>query len=514
MAHRSVTSPDPDARRRRLTWLLAFVGFFLATAAWSTAAPYNGTPDEKDHVYRAYGVATGQVVLTPEKAVRDAGAFVDVPRGLLVEDCWQFRSDVSAACATEPGGDDTRVAVGSGAGRYFPLYYAVVGWPLALSPDWLGVMLARLVSAALCAVLLANALTDAMRWSRYRVLALGVLLGATPMVAHMGSAINPSGPELAAGIAFFAAACPLLYTPAARRDPTLLWHVGVAALGLASLRMAGPLFLFLAVVALLLPLRWAVLRDLWEWRGLRWWMVGVGSVGTASVIWTVTQKTADVGGHFVLDGPPLATTQIAYLEAQRWRAYLDEMVGVTSWLDTRLPEFVYVVWLSAVAAVVLAGFVLASRLGRLRIAALALAGVVVPFLMTLRYANEVGFITQGRYLMPLLVGVLILAMYHIAEHGVSADRARFMLRAAVIVLLPLHFVALAVTMVRWQHGLTAPAGLRNLNPFSGDWHPPLGSAVPLLALIGGVTVIGVLVWRTAAVREPAAVTEAEPTPRS
>ncbi len=47
----------------------------------------------------------------------------------------------------------------------------------------------------------------------------------------MGGAINPSGVELAAGIAFFAAAIPLLYAPAAARNTTLLWHTGIAALG-------------------------------------------------------------------------------------------------------------------------------------------------------------------------------------------------------------------------------------------------------------------------------------------
>ena len=232
MAHRIVADAesDPDGRTRRLSWLLAFVGFFLAIGAWSFAAPYNGTPDEKDHIYRAYGVATGQVVLSPEKAIRDGGAFVDVPTSLLVVDCWQFKSEVSAECAKEPGGDETLASVGTGAGRYFPAYYALVGGPLALSPDWTGVLLSRLLSAALCAFFLANALIDAMRWSRHRFLAVGVLLGVTPMVVHMGGAINPSGPELAAGVAFFAAAFPLLFTPAARRNPLTChrpYHLGM-----------------------------------------------------------------------------------------------------------------------------------------------------------------------------------------------------------------------------------------------------------------------------------------------
>ncbi len=57
--------PAGTARTSRLTWLFAFLGFFLVLGAWSVAAPYSGTPDEQDHILRAYGVATGQVVLDP-----------------------------------------------------------------------------------------------------------------------------------------------------------------------------------------------------------------------------------------------------------------------------------------------------------------------------------------------------------------------------------------------------------------------------------------------------------------
>src|SRR5690242_13724915 len=114
-------------------------------AGWAIAAPYNGTPDEIDHIIRAVGVVQGQVAPTPARAVRGSGAYQTVPRGLVRDNtCWIFKPGVSAACAPGPGSDRTPVVAGSGAGRYFPAYYALVGLPLRLWPGLPGLYLARL----------------------------------------------------------------------------------------------------------------------------------------------------------------------------------------------------------------------------------------------------------------------------------------------------------------------------------------------------------------------------------
>src|SRR5207244_3144131 len=158
-----------------------------------------------------YAVADGQVFPHPAEAVNKTGAFFEVPGSLIRQWCWQFHPDVSAACSPEPGGDTTLRRQGIIIGRYLPVYYAVVGVPVRLAPDWLGVMLARLLSAVICAFFLANAMTDAMLWSRHRLMAVGVLAAVTPMAVHIAGAVNPNGPEIAAGAALFAAAIPLLH---------------------------------------------------------------------------------------------------------------------------------------------------------------------------------------------------------------------------------------------------------------------------------------------------------------
>ncbi len=487
-------APDSGATGlRRRGWLLAFLGFFMCIGAWALASPYNGTPDEEQHILRAVTVVAGQVFVAPAKAVNGGGGYVNAPASLVRPGCWQFSSGKSAACAPEPGGDRTIIRTGSGAARYHPIYYAVVGVPLRLSPDWTGVLVARLISGMFCAALLATALMDAMRWSRHRLMAAGVLAGVTPMATHMAGAVNPNGVEIAAGVAFFAAAVPLLIGGSGARSRTLLWHAGVAALALAVLRAGGPLWLMVSIGALLMPLRWAKVRELWRWPEVRWWTLALGVAMVGSVVWSALFKTTDLGDF--THGQQLSPFQAVKIQLDLWRQYADEMVGITSWLDARMPAAVYLVWESAAAALLVWGFVLGNRAGRWRLIALVVGGIGLPFAMQVAYVNKYGFVTQGRYLLPVIVGLPIIATFLIQEYGLPADKSRFLLRLYAVVLLPIHLVSLFFTMIRWQRGLSKGAGLHSLNPFSGTWLPPLGPVVPLLAAIAGLVLVGWLVWR-------------------
>lgn len=502
-------APAPSVSRTRRAWLLTFLGFFLVIGAWSVAAPYNGTPDEQAHILRAAGVVSGQVMARPEAARGGGGAFQVVPRSLVRDNCWQTYDDRHAGCAAEPGGDETPVRVGTTAGRYHPLYYALVGWPLGLSPDWTGILLARLLSAALSAALLANALTDAMRWSRHRIAAAGVLAAVTPIAAQMASAVNPSGLEISAAVSLFAAAVPLLYQPAAGRSRTLLWHVGVAALALATLRTAGPAWLAVSLAALVLPFGWSKVRHLWRWVALRWWMLAVAVCGTASVAWSIVLRTNEASERNIPRS--LAPAQAARLELERWRRYADEMVAVLAWLDARIPAPGYLVWQYAVGALVIWAFVVTYRTGRWQLAALTAGGLGIPYVIQVAYVNTYGFITQGRYLLPVLVGLPILAAFLIGAYGLAPEPSRRLLRLFAVLLLPIHLVSLVFTMVRWQQGLRSNGGVQGLNPLVGPWHPPLGSVTPLLVAVAGLALLGWLVWRDpsvapeeSAAHEPAA----------
>ncbi|WP_074309719.1 DUF2142 domain-containing protein [Micromonospora cremea] len=475
----------------RRVWILAFVGFLLIFGAWSAAAPYDGTPDEREHVVRAAGVAAGQIAPPPAAAKKGSGAFQRVPAGLVRAQCWQFKPQRSAACAVPPGSDDTLVRTGTGAGRYHPVYYAVVGWPLTIWPGWSGVLLARLISAAISAALLAGAFVVAVKWSRRRLMVGGLLVAVTPMAAQMASAVNPNGVEIAAGAAFFAAVIPLLLDRRPRPHRGLLLLAGISGLLLAMLRQTGPLLLATAFVAFAFPWRQSNLGRLLRERAVRWWGAAIVVAVLTALAWGVAMKTSDLGTY---GGNVYTYGQAAFAEADRWRGYLDQMVGVTSWLDTRMPAPAYLIWQFLAAALVVGAFVFGRLVDRWRLLVLFVGGVVVPSAMQVALVKQTGFVTQGRYMLPILAGMLLFAAYVWEERGLDAARSRTLVRLSIVLLLPIQLFTLIFTMVRWQNGLPRYLTFRTLNPFAGDWHPPLGSITPLVASVLGLVLLGGLAW--------------------
>ena len=489
-----------DAHRRQHTVvaLLAFVAFFCIIGAWSIAAPYDGAPDEEQHMFRAAGVVAGDIVPKPEAVYNGSGAYQTIPSGIVSEDrsCWQFKPAVSAACQPQPSGDRTPIRVASAAGRYPPLYYALVGWPLWLWPGWPGLLVARLVSAALAATLLAAAFVCILRWSPHRLMLAGLVAAFTPMVAHLGGAVNPNGLEIAAGVAFFASAIPLLLGRHPQPPTQLIWLGGISAALLATLRSSGLLWVGVGFTALLVPPDIPYLRRLLGYRAVQWWALIILLALVLSVTWTEVMKAADLGNF--RPSVRLSLSQATFQEADRWGGYLDQIVGVTSWLDTYLPAPIYRLWQFTAAGFLVWALVLGPRANRLRLLILLAGGVLVPSALEVWFVNTQGFITQGRYMLPVLVGVPMLAAWVLESRGVAIDHARALARFAVLLLLPIHLLVLTYTMARWEKGLPPMPSLSSFNLLVTSWSPPLGSATPLVAELSGLLLLGWLVWSSSA----------------
>lgn len=488
-----------DAKRGSVRpWVLAFLAFLFIIGAWSVAAPYDGTPDEMQHIFRAAGVVSGQIMPEPAEAVRGSGAYQDVPRGLVRDtSCWRFQPTVSASCAAEPGSDSTLVSIGTGAGRYHPFYYALVGWPLVLWPGWAGVILARLISAALASALLASALVTILRYSKYRLPLAGLLVAVTPMTGHMAGAVNPNGLEIAAGVAFFAAAIPLLIGRAAGRTSGVLWLAGISAVLMAMLRTTGLLYLAFGFLALLLPIKFAQLKSLWRSKPTRIWGILLALTAMTSAIWIVKMEATDLG-DFNLNGRILSFSQSTMFTFGLFRQYLDEIVGVTGWLDTNMAPPIYLAWEAAAAGLILIAILYGTRTDKCRLFTIFLGGFALPMGMQIYYANTVGFITQGRYLLPMLVGLVLLAGFIAEENGFGAGQSRKLVRLYAMGLLPIHFACLMYTMMRWQRGMPYRAdkmGFTSFNPFGGAWQPQLGTVLPVALEVAGLLLFGYLAWR-------------------
>ncbi|MDH6111016.1 hypothetical protein P3T36_005920 [Kitasatospora sp. MAP12-15] len=483
---------SPTGRsRKRYTWLVAFLGFFFLAAGWALAAPFDGTPDEGEHVVRAYGVASGDFAPAPTTAGLGTGAFQTVPASLVRVNCWFFHPDTTAACAVPPGGSTHLVKTPTRAGRYNPVYYLVVGWPLLLWPTMKGVLAARLVSAALSAAMLAIAADSAVRWTRHRVMLAGVLAAVTPITLSLAGAVNPNGLEIAAGVALSALLIPILLDPEVPLRRASLVQVAVVGAVLMFLRALGPLWCVAIVGILLVPTHRALLDRLWRSKPARWATGAIVAAGLFGVAWTVIMKASQLA---VLKlGPTYGFQDILRFEFfNRWGNYVNEMIGVMSWLDTDLPGPVYTIWYMVLGVLVVGALAFGTRTDRWRMFAFFAVTFGVPTVSEIMTVNQYGFAAQGRYMLPIAVAMPIFGAFVLGHRRVLNEKhSAGLTRLVAVVVVTLQLVFLWWTMLRWQIGQSVMMADTHLNPLAGTWHPEVGSLAPLLAaVLGAVLMIG------------------------
>src|SRR5690606_19321251 len=142
-------------------------------------------------------------------------------------------------------------------------------------------------------------------------------------------------------------------------------------------------------------------------------------------------------------------------------------------------------WVSFVAGLLLFALVAVGWIDRWRFVPFVLGGFVAPGIMQVAKANVLGLqVIGGRYMLPLLVGIPLLAAFLLDRTLMNARLSRTMTRLFIIALLPIHIVMLVYAMIRWQRGRGSGA----FNILKGEWHPPTGSLLPMLLMLVGVVV--------------------------
>lgn len=475
----------PSVRPRRV-FLLALAAFFLLGAAWAAALPVNGTYDEKQHVVRAYAVASGQWLpsgTATENTGHPSWRF-RAPGSLLPGDynCTWRPTRLPASCQRPAGGPQLTDA-SSMAGRYSPVYYLPVGLPLLAWPDGTGILLARLVSALLAALLLAAAAAAAARLGRAAVAA--VALVGTPMAMNLNGAVNPNGLEIAAGVLFFATMLALLRADGLDRASTrrLLAGAGVAAFLLLTVRQLGPALLAANLIGCLLVARPGRLRALVRSGAARAWLGGLGLAGAAVLIgWTLASRIDAIPASPERAVHAGAGEVARYILRVRVPFYLHQIVGQFSYGETTISRWAIYWWYLVVGVVVIASLLRAGWRSWLAVG--WLAGFCAALLIGLDavLAGRVGWSQHGRYALPTLVGVVLVAAA--AEPARRWLGAPLVAAGLVLAIVPVHGYALARVMTRFQNGINAP-----LDPLHGSWLPRFGPVLPLALLGLGLLVL-------------------------
>jgi hypothetical protein len=497
-------SPYPCLVHPRRVFTLAFAAFFLISAAWALAMPVNGTYDEKHHIVRAYAVAAGHWL--PDGPASDGTTFgtegFDVPASLLPGnvDCAVGAKRRGPASCQAPVASRQKVRTPSAAARYSPVYYLPVGLPLLASPDQAGILLARLVSALMSALLLAGAVATAVRL-RSRLLVAGVALVATPMVTNLNGSLNPNGLEISAGVLLFTTLCALLRGVVTRR---LIVGTGIAAALMLTVRALGPVLLAVDVAACLLVAGGARTLTLWRDRAARLILAGFVLAGVAFVaVWTFASRGPDVA--------PVAARAVGgnipkQIATDRVPFYVNQVVGQFGYGETTISQYAIVFWYLLAGAVVIPALIWSGWRLRLVLGALGAFCLAMLVAMDLYFAPLNGWFAHGRYALPTAVGLVLLAAPAWPTAGMPARlaavaRSRWFAIGLVAATTPVHLYALARVMTRFQTGIDAP-----LNPFTGSWRPMGGPSVPLLVAVLGLVALLMLVFTTERYASTPAVT--------
>ncbi|MBO9520723.1 MAG: DUF2142 domain-containing protein [Nocardioidaceae bacterium] len=481
--------PEPSARR---IFGGTLVGLLLVQAAWILALPAFRGIDEFDHVYKATAVARWQW-LDDGPPTEGRGGLVTIPANIVRaarSECQRYNYTEAANCVGTPASDPHQQRIATAASRYNPAYYLIVGTIARPFDGAAADYVMRAVTALLCALLLAWSAALLVRCSGPSWVALIFTIGITPVLVYSTSIASPNGLTYAGAALLWASIA--AFTRTYERRGQLALPATIGAVALTATHTTGPMWLALTgVTALVLVPRqqwFTALRT-----DLRTWTTAGSVVMFAvllSVVWVRHASTNALGpaqdqGHAAI-GELFGLQFLWALQA----------IAAYPTRNEHPPVFVYALW----AVLLLAALMWTARVARprLRLAlGLLLAMlVVVPTTLTVIAYPHQGPVWQGRYSLPLWMGVLVVMLLAIPQ--VSRPPRRILVHTVVA----MTTVAVATSVV-WVAHREAGDGLGG--------NPALGGSPWELVLLALLAIAGCCApWGLGAFDEDAPRTVQEP----
>jgi hypothetical protein len=488
---RSSESSPPKAWIRNLglyCWALLAIG--TAIGAWSVATPLMAAPDEPAHAVEAAAAVRGQLELRSPSHVVHVPAWVASTEALPA--CYIYFPAATAACSPRIASGTQTVVTETQFTNYPPLYYLFVGIPSLVAHGAPAIYAMRTVGSLVNSALIALGLFLVIRYHPRRLLFAGVLVALSPMVFFLSSVLNSSGMEIAAA---FAAWCGGLCVIAYRPVPFALgaWTALAFAVLMLS-RPTSPANAAVIVVTLGIVAGWSRCKELVRDRGtfpIRF---------SLAVTVIVVCVQAAFGGFPAIPGtplkPPLSLWGEIWLSLRLTEDRLRQAIGDFGWLQVALPDAVFAVWSAVVAALVAAGLYVSSRYRR-ALPFLALVIVLMPIIIESPKIDTAGAFWQGRYWLPVLIGVPLVAAAQLPVRKQAADRTVASgLVALGCVLGAAQVWAFVVALHRYEYGLGARPGTK------ASWVPPGGALlVTGLFVVGMVFLLGFIAFAATAAPE-------------
>lgn len=470
----------------------AFIFFSLLTTLWSLASPLMSVPDEPSHTIKAAAVARGQFLGT---AGQTQGEVLQVTVPKYIADtrgmaCYAFKPQITADCSPTLSADRGPAPAITSAGNYNPLYYLAVGLPSRIFAGEPGVYAMRIASGLLCSVFLAATFMAASQFRRRRWPIIATVTSTTPMVLFLCGSINPNALETATAAAVFLNLCLVLDNSAdLSRYRINIVIIGISAAILANTRALSLLWLALAVIAALLmsPVRnlLAIFKD----KLVIGMTVLIAGATAAGLLWLKASNTLSS----LLGTPTEITPEQAFgTMVDRTFDYATGYVARIGWLDTTGPNATFVWWSVLIGGLLL--FAVSTGTWRLRagVIFLVVATIVIPPILQAQVIHDLGYIWQGRYMLPVVVPMILAA--GVALRFNELPNTPFARRAAgwaIVLTAAAHAGVFTYGLRRYGVGLLLEANWGDMFT-SPKWEPPLGWLPLTLAYLVVLAVGGVL----------------------
>lgn len=408
-------------------WWVSFCSLFLMSSLWAVGQPAFTGFDEVSQFARVASVARLQLFPTSNPVGEGRFFEVELPEQYATvwvsNACMNFNPDAPSGCVPPLQADDGPVRrTFTPYGNYPPLYYTLVSLPTLVLPVAKGVWAVRLLGAAICSACVASALAAA--WShRRRALTLSMAVVLTPSVVSLHALVNPNGLEVAGAILTWTAGLVLISTESrCRRD---YWRLALGVVVLGSARPTS--LLWVGCVAAVLAL-WAGWRRSWELvrsDAARRPLIVMGVVALLDAAWVYQAHYGETTAWTSLYALPGQSGSWYLREAfERTGTHLVEMVARFGYLDVGAPWFVYVAWALALGALVVGVVVARDRRGLLALGVLVGLVLVAPPVLEAAEIATINFWWQGRYALPLAVGLPLLAGATLDRRGKQAAASR------------------------------------------------------------------------------------------
>ena len=496
----AVTRPEGHSFRGRWKpFWVAFPIIFAMMMAWSLASPLMSSPDEPAHVIRAAAVARGD--LTGKLSTKEPGTSeVTAPRYIADSmnlTCYRGNTTVSASCQKQVTDHPNQLVTAyTTATLNTPVFYLMTGLPTLFLEGHKTFYAMRAIVALVCAFLLAMVVMAVCQLSRHRWTLLATAVALTPMVFFLSGSVNPNAVEACASAATLALLALIFRTESAGR---ILWErIGLLVVSvflLVNTRSLSLFWLLFICIAALIIARFDILKPVFA-RPVAWVGTAVmGVVVIAALWWFLIPKGLTQAFKAVGVGDSWPTAFVTSLDRTFDLGF--GWIGVFGWLDTPAPGLTLIIWVSAIAAILIPALLFSSWRFRTALIITATTLILLPAIIAASLAADWGYVWQGRYSLALFVCLILLTGIALDEHCefTWSPVLAPLVTTSIVLLAVGHLASFAWALKRYVIGLRWDTTWFHML-FHTGWQPPLGW-VTLMVGYALILAVGALVVRKA-----------------